>query len=392
MQSLLRWSLENSSPQDGSSSGDGAVASRRELDPGIIDMILGKPDAVQLKEDVSVAVDAERSEDDRLAALDHMEMLVENIDNANDLKKLDLWQPLLSLLDSTSSSTEIKVQVLWVLGTALQNNPAAQDVYLAYKPLPTLLGFLTPSPSTTVATRSKALYTLSGLLKHNAPAVKELDNPESGGWVQLRGALQDPEISVRRKTAFLLNSLILPTNPNPVAAQQSTPRSIAPPTNATTDSIPSATVESASIIGPTTSMSTMSTTPAESHSAGDSQNGPVHPNSHDAYLKDPSRTDTSTASLEAFDRYNIVGAVISSVVDPVPFGQDGENDKSDADYEEKAMHLLHAYAVQCGRSFVDEDKRTLRQWIEKEAAADSHVAERWNFSLSDLDSLRRRLS
>lgn len=75
MQSLLRWSLENSSPQDGSSSGDGAVASRRELDPGIIDMILGKPDAVQLKEDVSVAVDAERSEDDRLAALDHMEMV-----------------------------------------------------------------------------------------------------------------------------------------------------------------------------------------------------------------------------------------------------------------------------------------------------------------------------
>lgn len=228
--------------------------------------------------------------------------------------------------------------------------------YLAYKPLPTLLGFLTPSPSTTVATRAKALYTLSGLLKHNAPAVKELDNPELGGWVQLRGALQgishrmtpilviitplDPEISVRRKTAFLLNSLILPTNPNPVAAHQSTPRLIAPPTNATTDSIPSATVESASIIGPTTSMSTMSTTPAESHSAGDSQNGPVHPNSHDAYLKDPSRTDTSTASLEAFDRYNIVGAVISSVVDPVPFGQDGENDKSDADYEEKAMQYV----------------------------------------------------
>jgi len=45
-----------------------------------------------------------------------------------DLEKLGLWQPLLSLLDSTASPTAIKMQVLWVIGTALQNNPAAQDV------------------------------------------------------------------------------------------------------------------------------------------------------------------------------------------------------------------------------------------------------------------------
>jgi hypothetical protein len=75
MHSLLRWSLQNSDPQDGPSSGGGDVSSQQKLDPAIIDMILGKPDAVQLKEDVSVAVDAERSEDDRLAALDHLEMV-----------------------------------------------------------------------------------------------------------------------------------------------------------------------------------------------------------------------------------------------------------------------------------------------------------------------------
>jgi len=44
------------------------------------------------------------------------------------LEKLGLWPALISLLDSAESSTEIKVMVLWVIGTAIQNNPEAQDV------------------------------------------------------------------------------------------------------------------------------------------------------------------------------------------------------------------------------------------------------------------------
>jgi hypothetical protein len=87
-------------------------------------------------------------------------------------------------------------------------------------------------------------------------------------------------------------------------------------------------------------MSVMSTTAAESHPADDAQNNPVHPNSHEANLKDPSRADTSKTSLDAFERHDIIGAVISSVTDPVPFGQDGENDKPDADFEEKAMQYV----------------------------------------------------
>jgi len=51
-------------------------------------------------------------------------MLVENIDNANDLEKLGMWEPLQGLL--ASPSDDVKVQALWVIGTAVQNNPAAQ--------------------------------------------------------------------------------------------------------------------------------------------------------------------------------------------------------------------------------------------------------------------------
>jgi len=38
-----------------------------------------------------------------------------------------MWEPLHSLLTSDSSTDPVILQALWVIGTALQNNPAAQD-------------------------------------------------------------------------------------------------------------------------------------------------------------------------------------------------------------------------------------------------------------------------
>lgn len=74
MQSLLRWSIENSTPLD-SAPGDRPPVVRKDLDPGIIDMILGKPDSVLMKEDMAVAVDPSQPEDNRIDALDHLEMV-----------------------------------------------------------------------------------------------------------------------------------------------------------------------------------------------------------------------------------------------------------------------------------------------------------------------------
>jgi len=71
MESLLRWSIQNSS-----SGGDAPPpAPRQDLDPGVIDMILGRSDAEQMKEDMAVATDYQRSEDERVDALDHLEMV-----------------------------------------------------------------------------------------------------------------------------------------------------------------------------------------------------------------------------------------------------------------------------------------------------------------------------
>ncbi|TFK71213.1 nucleotide exchange factors-like protein [Pluteus cervinus] len=350
MQSLLRWGIENSD-----TSNPNAPPVRKDLNPEIIDMILGKPDAVLMKEDMEVAVNPQRSEDERISALDHLEMLTEQIDNANNLEKLNLWRPLNALLTSEEATPEIKVQALWVIGTALQNNPSAQDAYIAYNPLPTLMSFLSPSISSSLQTRSRALYAISGILKHNAPVVAVLDDPDIGGWEKLKASIQDPEIAVRRKTVFLLNALLLPAAPTTVASSLS----------------------SANIHDPT------STRPE----------APVHPNSHAVHLTNPSRAATSPLVLQAMEKRGLLDAVISSLTSPLPYGEDGDQEGPDVEFEEKGVQLLFTYAVTCDGDLSPAQKGTSKSWFSQEAKdrTPAQLAEHWGLALAEVKSLQGRV-
>ncbi|KAL4077495.1 armadillo-type protein [Scleroderma citrinum] len=333
MQSLLRWSVENSTPNQGD------TPQRKDIDPGIIDHILGKPDAQLMKESLEVAVDPSNDENVRLTALDDLEMLVENIDNANDLKKLNMWEPLHGLLSADNTTDPLKMQTLWVIGTALQNNPAAQLAYLNLDPLPAILSTLTPS-SNSAKTRSKAMYALSGLLKHNAQAVRQLNT--TAGWHTIRGALEDSDIAVRRKAVFLLNSLLMPT------------------------------------CGETVNASAQIHTP---HSA----NAPVYPNSHASMVSDPESVSTTTATMEALrwesrtDSSSLMDALVSALVDPVPFGPDGECEK-DTEFQENLVRLLHTFSVQCNGKFSDTQRHALRGFFSgAEATSDEFGLSREEF-------------
>ncbi|KAF8596944.1 Fes1-domain-containing protein [Ceratobasidium sp. AG-I] len=202
MESLLKWGIENT--PEGAERVVPSAERIKQLDPEIIDMILGKSDAVVMKEKLAFAVDDSREEDERVEALDDFEMLVEQIDNANNLENMKMWEPLIEL--THSPETGVQRHAIWILGTAVQNNSKAQADFLRRDPIPYLLSLLT-SGKASGSTRSKVLYCLSGTLKHNARAVEQFD--KAGGWEALKHALQDPDISVRRKTAFLLNTLLL---------------------------------------------------------------------------------------------------------------------------------------------------------------------------------------
>jgi hsp70-interacting protein len=79
MDSLIRWSIKHSTPR----SADAPPPARKDLDPGIIRHLLGKPDAVLMREALEAVLDEKWGEEARMRALDDLEMLVEHIDNAN---------------------------------------------------------------------------------------------------------------------------------------------------------------------------------------------------------------------------------------------------------------------------------------------------------------------
>ena len=72
MESLLQWGIANSAPHDPSAP---PPAPRPDLDPAIIDHILGKPDAQLMREALARALDEQESDEARVGALDDFEMV-----------------------------------------------------------------------------------------------------------------------------------------------------------------------------------------------------------------------------------------------------------------------------------------------------------------------------
>ncbi|KAH8114825.1 nucleotide exchange factors-like protein [Phellopilus nigrolimitatus] len=368
MQSLLRWSIENTD-RTGGNGGDGSSQQPKQIDPEIINVLMGRPESELMKDALAVATDVEKNEDDRLQALDDFEMLVENIDNAINIGKMDMWPPLQELLTSPSSSDKIRSAVLWIIGTAAQNNPAAQNAYipLPNSPLSKILERLAPNESSS-GTRSKAVYALSGLLKHNARGVKLLE--ESAGWKVLKTALADPDITVRRKTVFLLSSLLLSSAFTPSSPSASDPSGV------------------------------------RMHGTGiqnnDEPQQPDYPNSHAGMTSESTATAEITSA--ALQEHGITADLVQGLVNPIPHGKDGD-EEGDADLEEKlvrylyfatffSLHMLisfrlfYTYLTSARGELEDNDKEVLLSWIQERRGK----GENWDLGSEELDTLQRALT
>lgn len=226
---LLKWGLQNA-PAGGNGqssiaqvSDDIAAGRRPDLqDPGLYEALMGKSEPQMMQEELGVAVDTSRPESDRLTALDNFEMLVEQVDNANNMEPLQMWPVLIKLLQS-SHEPQIQIQAAWIVGTAMQNNDKGQVAALGHGVLPVLLSLLDVS---TPELRSKAMYAISSLLGHYPAAVAQFS--ELNGWTRFNQALSDSSIVLRRKVAFLLNQLLVqdPADSSEPAKEHSTETAI----------------------------------------------------------------------------------------------------------------------------------------------------------------------
>lgn len=221
---LLKWGLQHApTTADGQSSvaqvtDDIAAGRRPDLqDPNLYNAIMGKSEAQMMQEELTVAMDTSRSDEDRSTALDNFEMLIEQVDNTNNMESMQMWPPMLSLLGAPQP--EIQLQAAWIVGTAMQNNDKAQAVALGHGVLDPLLALVkSPTPSV----RNKAMYAISSLLGHFPAAVAQF--AEKDGWTLLNEALQDSSIVLRRKVAFMLNQLLVqdPSDPAQPAMDEDT--------------------------------------------------------------------------------------------------------------------------------------------------------------------------
>jgi len=297
----------------------------------------------------------------RMQALANLEMLVQDIDNAKHLtnKNMKMWKQLQDLLISPDSSPNITKQTLWVIGTAIQNSPEAQDAYLELKPIPSILTFLQANHAPKI--RSKAVYALSGLLKHNKKALDSLGAAD--GWEVLGNALGDSSINVRRKISFLINFLLLPDT-NAIAKSQ---LAIADGPGLHTPG---------SLDAPTPSPHTPSPAPI------------VHPNSHASIVSDPSSANTSPIALKAMREHRVLDSVIAALVDG-KFEVDNQ-------VQENCVKILHTFAVTCNAPFSPAEKTKLRKFLDEQSNRvendNKALAKQWDLEVDQLEALKTKVA
>ncbi|KAB8070836.1 Hsp70 nucleotide exchange factor fes1 [Aspergillus leporis] len=174
MNSLLKWSIQNSSNQQSdnpNASNNAPGDTARGLTPEMLSSLFGGPSEADL---MKAAMEALRSDEvdleNKLIAFDNFEQLIESIDNANNLEPLGLWTPLVELLQHEEA--DMRRMAAWCIGVAVQNNEKAQDKIVVFNAVPKLLNI--SMTDSNPAVRKKAVLALSSAVRNYQPAMDEL--------------------------------------------------------------------------------------------------------------------------------------------------------------------------------------------------------------------------
>jgi hsp70-interacting protein len=123
-------------------------------------------DVQKMKRLVEVLKKEDTKDTEKAYALEELQYLVEDIDNAQDLHKIEGYVPVLRLL--SSPDTDVRRWATWVISTCAQNNPWAQQRALEKGTLPRILNLLKTEKDEGVV--AKALAAVSALLRENSGA------------------------------------------------------------------------------------------------------------------------------------------------------------------------------------------------------------------------------
>jgi hypothetical protein len=197
---LLAWSVINKATEKEDTTT--ATANAEPIDSKWIEIILGKPESARMKEIVQEIKDSDDL-NQKEALMDELEMLVEQVDNANNLQPLKLWPDLISILQHDPEPS-IRKFAAWVMATAIQNNTTAQDDFARNEGLSVVLNSFQLEKDTEV--KLKALLCISASIRHNPTNYMSFLN--KGGFGLLVDALKDGNNTISKRVLFIVTALL----------------------------------------------------------------------------------------------------------------------------------------------------------------------------------------
>lgn len=195
--SLLTWAIKNSNSEELKTNKE-----LKKIDPEIIDAVLGKSDAVLMKEQASLFIDKTKTLEKRIKALSNFEILIESIDNARDIVKIGLWEGIFSCF--SDPSVEIRTRAFHITNVAIQNDETVQDSFLKIVEMNVLKKTFYEEKESKV--RVKIFSCISSLLKKQETANIFFDNEGESFFIYI---LRSPitEEKLLNRTIFLLSFL-----------------------------------------------------------------------------------------------------------------------------------------------------------------------------------------
>lgn len=159
MDKLLHWAIANQSGDEEAKQLAG------QPDPKLLLKLFGPDEPGLMRHAMAVAANPETTAENRLVALENYEMLIENLDNANNIENLRHWPHIIGLLESENAAI-----AALIIGIATQNNPPLQEAFLKHNGVQPLAKL---TDSEDKAVKLKAYFALSSLLRNNEAGVKE---------------------------------------------------------------------------------------------------------------------------------------------------------------------------------------------------------------------------
>lgn len=140
-----------------------AAKSDRILDASMLDEIMGPDDAKLMLQSMTAIEDASLPAEHHEIAFENLEALVEQIDNAKNLRNLNLWSPVLAQLEKPDAL--FRIGGCSVIATAVQNNPVSQGDFLNLDGLRRVLALFASDPD--LGVRKKALFAVTSTIRNN---------------------------------------------------------------------------------------------------------------------------------------------------------------------------------------------------------------------------------